>query len=377
MTPALSPYDSDTLLRSNLSDAEYNDVAILEARKDFGLFRRLIRKDMIWGWWTQEVAWQLQRFYNDMVAGRRPKLAIAAPPQTGKSWAATDFIAYVAGKMPDKKTIFGSYSDDLGVRTNNDLQRIIMGAPFRKIFPDTKISDETSVTGSDRWKRNSTLIEFINHQGSFRNTTVSGQINGLELHLGVIDDPLKGRAEAHSVNARNRAWDWFADDFLSRFAKDAALLVIMTRWHVDDIIGRYMDRFPDVRVLSYPAIAEHDEVFRRKGEALFPELKPLEFLLERKKLLTQPSWESLYQQHPIVVGGGQFPIEKLRVLPVFDQSKVTNSIRYWDKAASDSDDAAFTAGVLMHAMSDGSFVISHIARGQWSARQRRARQCRP
>jgi hypothetical protein len=203
----------DFLAKLNLSNAEYNDVAILNAREDFGLFRKQIRKGMIWGWWTQEVAWQLQRFYNDMVAGRRPKLAISAPPQHGKSWAATDFIAYVAGKMPDKKTIFGSYSDDLGVRTNNDLQRIITGDSFKKIFPGTKISEDTVATGSDRWKRNSTLIEFINHQGSFRNTTVSGQINGLELHLGVIDDPLKGRAEAHSVNARNRAWDWFADDF--------------------------------------------------------------------------------------------------------------------------------------------------------------------
>jgi hypothetical protein len=209
--PISARLDSDNFLaKLNLSNAEYNDVAILEAREDFGLFRKQIRKDMIWGWWTQEVAWQLQRFYNDMVEGKRPKLAIAAPPQTGKSWAATDFIAYVAGKMPDRKTIFGSYSDDLGVRTNNDLQRIIMGDRFRKIFPKTRISDETAVSGSDRWKRNSTLIEYINHQGSFRNTTVSGQINGLELHLGVIDDPVKGRAEAHSANARNRAWDWFA-----------------------------------------------------------------------------------------------------------------------------------------------------------------------
>jgi CheY-like chemotaxis protein len=144
----------------------------------------------------------------------------------------------------------------------------------------------------------------------------------------------------------------------------------MTRWHVDDLLGRYMERFPDVRMLRYPAIAEHDERYRRKGDPLFPELKPLDFLLERKKLLTQPSWESIYQQHPIVVGGGQFPIEKLKVLPFFDTSKITNSIRYWDKAASDTEDAAFTAGVLMHAMSDGSFVISHVARGQWTALER-------
>jgi hypothetical protein len=279
---AEAPISAEYGSKDCFSETELKDVRTLQARDHFVLFRQEIRPYMIKGWWTQEVAWQLQRFYNEMVAGLRPKLAISAPPQHGKSWAATDFIAYVAGKLPDKKTIFGSYSDDLGVRTNNDLQRIITSERFREIFPGTRIADETS-TGFDRWKRNSSLIEFIGHQGSFRNTTVSGQINGLELHLGVIDDPIKGREEAHRVNARNKAWEWFADDFMSRFAKDAALLVVMTRWHTDDILGRFMERYPELRMLSYPAIAEHDERHRRKGEPLFPELKPLDFLLDRKR----------------------------------------------------------------------------------------------
>jgi hypothetical protein len=77
----LAPQLDDDDVLSKLSDAEYDDVMVLEARKDFGLFRRQIRKGMIWGWWTQEVAWQLQRFYDEMVAGLRPKLAISAPPQ--------------------------------------------------------------------------------------------------------------------------------------------------------------------------------------------------------------------------------------------------------------------------------------------------------
>jgi len=364
------------------SDAEVDDIALLVARKNFLAFRRKIRPNMLVGWWIEEVAGHLQQFYDEMMDGKRPKLAITAPPQTGKSWTVTDFIAYVAGRNPERKTIFGSYSDDLGIRTNLDLQRIFVSEQFQKIFPETRISEEAVVSGGfDRWKRNSSLIEFIGRPGSFRNTTVAGQINGMELHLGVIDDPLKGRAEAHSPQMRNKTWDWFADDFLSRFVKDGALLIVMTRWHVDDILGRYIQKFPDVRVLRYPAVAEHDELHRRKGEALFPEHKPLDFLLnDRKKLLTQPSWESIYQQHPIIVGGGQLPIEKLKVLPVFDRSKVTHTIRYWDKAGTDAaqnEDAAYTAGARVHAMSDGTFVISHIARGQWSARQRRARQCRP
>jgi hypothetical protein len=228
----------------------------------------------------------------------------------------------VAGNNPDKKTIFGSYSDDLGVRTNTELQRIYSTDTFKGIFPGTRISE--AHTSSDKWKRNENLIEYVNRGGSFRNTTVAGQVNGQELHLGVIDDPLKGRAEAHSPTIRDKTWEWFADDFMSRFAKDGALLVVMTRWHKDDLLGRFLEKFPDVRVLRYPAIAEHDELHRKKGEALFPEHKPLDFLMERRKLLTEASWESIYQQNPIVVGGGMLPVEKLRIVPYFDRSQVMN-----------------------------------------------------
>jgi predicted phage terminase large subunit-like protein len=344
------------------------ELAQARARESFLEFRRYVRPQLIVGWWVREVAQKLQRFYKDFIAGKRPKLAIEAPPQHGKSWAVTDFIAWVAGNNPDKKTIFGSYSDELGVRTNTELQRIYSTDAFKGIFPGTRISEAHTI--SDRWKRNESLIEYVNREGSFRNTTVAGQINGLELHLGVIDDPLKGRAEAHSPTIRDKTWEWFADDFMSRFAKDGALLIVMTRWHVDDMLGRYIDRFPDVRVLRYPAIAEHDELHRKKGEALFPEHKPLEFLMERRKLLTEASWESIYQQNPIVVGGGMLPVEKLRIVPYFDRSQVMNTVRYFDKAGTESEDAAFTAGVRMHLMKDNTYIISHIMRGQWSALER-------
>ena len=153
------------------------------------------------------------------------------------------------------------------------------------------------------------------------------------------------------------------------FADDGALLTIMTRWHVDDLLGRFIECCPNVRVLRYPAIAEHDEQHRRAGEALFPELKPLDFLQERRKILTEASWEALYQQNPFVVGGGIFPIEKLKTLSLFDRAKVVNSVRYIDKAGTE-DGGAWTAGVLIHSMNDGTYVIEHVFRGQWSALER-------
>jgi hypothetical protein len=189
-----------------------------------------------------------------------------APPQHGKSWAATDFTAWCAGKNPNWKVIFASYSTELGTRTNLALQRILTGEPYQLIFPHIKI-------GTPSWQCNSELIEFADYSGSFRNTTIEGQINGLELHLGIIDDPVKGRIEANSPLIRDRTWSWFSDDFLPRFAKDSALLIVMTRWHKDDLLGRFIERSPGVKVLRYPAIAERDEEYRKAGEALFPELK--------------------------------------------------------------------------------------------------------
>ena len=98
-------------------------------------------------------------------------------------------------------------------------------------------------------------------------------------------------------------------------------------------------------------------------------MKPLDFLLEQQKLLTEGSWQALYQQSPIIIGGGIFPIEKLKTLPMFDRSRILKSVRYFDKGGTDSG-GAFTAGVLMHALNDKTYVIEHVVRGQWSALER-------
>jgi predicted phage terminase large subunit-like protein len=345
----------------------------LRARHDFATFRQLKRPTMAWGWWIEEVARQLMHFYRDLSEGRRPKLVLMSPPQHGKTITIWDFIAWISGRHPDLRTIFASYSDDLGIAANADLQRTIRSPLYSRIFPGTRID------APDR-QCNSGLIEFADRLGSFRNTTVNGAINGFGLDLGIIDDPIKGRQEAESKRIRDSTWNWLVDDFFNRFSDRAGLLILATRWHVDDPIGRFLEKFGDaVRILCYPAIAEADEfdetggLLRRKGEALFAEFKPLDFLLERKTLESQASWESLFQQHPIVAGGGQLPIANLRVLAL-DRSLIAASVRYWDKAATpDDDNAAYTAGVLMHKLKDGRYVIEDVARGRWGALDREMR----
>jgi len=100
------------------------------------------------------------------------------------------------------KIMFASYSDSLGERANSDLQRIIDNPAYQACFYHTRLSsvNVSSLAASEqRYKRNSSLPEFVDYGGSFRNTTVNGQITGFGLDLGVIDDPVKGRAEASSL----------------------------------------------------------------------------------------------------------------------------------------------------------------------------------
>lgn len=350
----------------------YEKSYYAKARHNFWTYRTLTRPGLIHGWWQHEVADNLTKFWRDLKQGKRPKLVLGAPPQHGKSDTMKDFCCWAAGKDPDAKTLFASYADELGISCNLHMQRMMATPIYQAIFPRTKLYGGEGGEGSGHRRRTTTFLEFVGRNGSFRNTTINGKINGFGLDLGVIDDPIKGRAEAQSTIIRDKTWNWLSDDFFNRFSDKAGMVMIQTRWHVDDPTGRWLDRFPNTRVLKFKAIAERRERWRDKGVALFPEHKSLEFLLERKKLLSEASWEALFQQSPFVVGGGIFPIEKLHILPMLDRSNVRKSVRYWDKAGTE-DEGAHTAGVLMHLTHDGRYIVEHVVRGQWGALDREQR----
>ncbi|PZQ49742.1 MAG: hypothetical protein DI556_09735 [Rhodovulum sulfidophilum] len=357
---------------------------IAKAREEFWAFRRYMNPKMKVGWWQREVARELQAFAEKFFAGLRPALAIQAPPQHGKSYQILDFLAWLLGRhsvYPETcgvlaqheglREVYASFSDRLGVRANLRLQRIFRSERFQKIFPGFRLPGR-----SDPELCNRDIIEIPGTEGYFRNTTVAGSITGEGLDLGVVDDPIKGRKDASSPTIRDTAWNWFTDDLFTRFSDFGAFLMILTRWHVDDPLGRLIEakergEYPELTVLRYPAVAEEDEPHRQRGEALFPEHKSLEFLLRRKALMLESSWESLYQQAPFVASGDMFPIERFTIIDVMPpRSEITASVRYWDKAGTKDGEGAETSGTLMHRLRDGTFVIEHVAHGRWGALER-------
>lgn len=281
-------------------------------KRDFYEFRKWIApmkgQKFVDGWWQRKIAEELEQFYRDLKAGLRPKLLIKSPPQHGKSQQIIDVILWFIIKEPSYRNIFASYSDRLGVRANLTIQRVMSHPDWQDTFPDLCLgAKETKNTGDiSRPARNREHIEFWPHGGSFRNTTIQGKITGESLDVGFIDDVIKGREDANSLNTRTKSWEWFTDDFFSRFSEHAGFICIGTNWHVDDPMQRMIEAFKDLKVVSYPAIAIVNEAYRSKGEALFPELKSLAFILERKALMTAGNFSALYQQDPQIAGGDKF-----------------------------------------------------------------------
>ena len=140
-----------TQIRQALFSVVPEDLLREESKAYFWVFRRYIRPTMKCGWWQHEVADELQRFDRSLINEERPKVAFGAPPQHGKTEQVTDFVAWIAGKRPDLKTIFASYSDELGVKVNMDLQRIMTSERYVSIFGH-RLADSRS-----GWLRNSVV----------------------------------------------------------------------------------------------------------------------------------------------------------------------------------------------------------------------------
>lgn len=332
---------------------------------DFYAYRKMVTPGLIDSWWQQDVAKHLEQFKDDMVNKRSPILIIQAPPQHGKSEQITDFITWYAGQFPKTKCIYASFSERLGVRANRKLQKILDSEQYQRLFPKASINGSNTVTKVGQLLRNQDIIEIGNEGGFFRNTTVRGAITGESLDLGVIDDPIKGREQANSTTIRDRTWDWLMDDFFTRFSDGGGLLVILTRWHIDDPIGRLIDRFPKAKVLTYKAIAEDDEEHRKAGEALFPEHKSLEFLLDRKRLMDPANWEALYQQNPVVAGGNLFKIDDFvmyRDMPAIKWRGI-----YVDTAQKTGEKHDYTVMQLWGQGVDGKAYLIDMVRGKFEA----------
>ena len=323
-----------------------NELKIREARNNLLSFISVTYKDYKIGWVHQEICETLDNFLKDLIAGKRPRLIITMPPRSGKSEIVSRrFPAYFLGKYPDLSIISVSYSASLAEDFSRDVQRIIDSDDYKKIFPDTKLSDKKD----KNYKRTSDFFEIVDHKGVYCSAGVGGSITGKGCDILIIDDPIKNRQEANSETVRKKIYDWYSSTAYTRLSPIGGVIMMCTRWHLDDLIGKVLSdkNQKPFHVISYPAIAEHDEPHRKQGEALHPVRFSLEILNESKSTLSTADWLSLYQQKPVPEGGAIFETSKIRYYDESSEPKRFDQIvGSWDMTFKENKTSDFVVGQL-------------------------------
>lgn len=182
----------------------------------------------------------------------------------------------------------------------------------------------------------------------------------------LIDDPIKDRAEADSATIRNKVWDWYTSTLYTRLAPGGGLIVIQTRWHMDDLTGRLLNpNSENWRVVNFPAIAEHDEKYRKVGEALHPERYDLAALNRIKKAVGSRDWAALYQQRPVPAEGAVFKQEWIKYYTQASLPPVFNTVLIsWDMTFKDSAASDFVVGQVW-GKNGANFYLLDSVRGRW------------
>lgn len=289
---------------------------------------------------------------DDVTAGKCKRLMLFLPPRHGKSEFAT--IRYPVYRLecnPALRVIIGAYNQTLAAKFSRRSRNIARER--------MTISDDRSA--ADDWE--------TPQSGGVRAAGVGSGVTGHGADLIIIDDPVKSREEAESRAYRDRCWDWYTNDLYTRLEPGGAIILIMTRWHTDDLAGRILasESGQSWRVISLPAIAERDDPLGRgEGEALCPDRFPVDELLGIKRVMGL-AFTALYQQRPHPKEGGLFKVGKVEL--VADCPATMRRVRYWDRAAT-ADGGDYTVGLLMGASDDGVFYVEDVVRGQWDSETR-------
>lgn len=227
------------------------------------------------------------------------KLMIFVPPQHGKTeLVSRNLPAFAYGHFLDLKIVGASYSSGLASANNRDVQRIIGSPEYGRIFPDTMID-----------RGNDSMFQLAGHKENYKAVGILGGLTGHGVDVGIIDDPIKDNMEAQSKVYRDRAWEWYLKVFLTRLHNRSKQLIIMTRWHEDDLCGRILRAEPDEwEVIIFRAIREDEIVpydIRPVGTALWEDMHSLAKLYKMQSI-SLTTFNSLHQQRPRALEGNIF-----------------------------------------------------------------------
>lgn len=328
-------------------------------------------------------------------------LIISAPPRHWKSSLGSQkapayFIAKRASEEKPHSVILTSYGATLAEKSSRMALETVRDNPeLKKLFPNIRISKTSQ--SMQEWSLEGSAYPACIAAG------VGGGLTGQGADMLVIDDPIKDSQQANSPAYRDMLWEWWAEVARTRVNPGGFVIILMTRWHIDDLVGRLMEQIKKgkgerIVHLRLPALAETDEarqtagqmglpvdandpLGRGEGEALWAEQYPAS-QLEATQRKFPKTFDALYQGRPIPAGGFVVSRDRFKIIP---QMPKENTTWVWGtdwaitaKEIAGKRDPDYTAGALvgLHLVNgnpeDARLVICFITRGQHN--QNEARQ---
>jgi predicted phage terminase large subunit-like protein len=260
----------------------------------------------------------------------------------------------------------------LSKENNRDVQHVIDNQRYANLFSQTSLYGKNVRSFTEgTFYRNSTLFQVVGHKGRYLATGVGGGITGRGFTHGIIDDPIKNRQEAESEAVRKTVYDWYTSTFYTRRESDnAPILIILTRWHEDDLAGRLLkamkqgdENADQWDVIDLQAIATEEKPKNDKrevGEALWPNKFDKTALAKIKTNVGSYDWSSLYQQRPQPPGGSKIKRFWFKIAKTAPDRLWW--VRFWDLAFSKKKGSSYTASGLGAYDKDNNLYIKDVVR---------------
>lgn len=385
------------------------------AKRKLDEFIRFTKQDYVPDEFHLQLCRIVEQFFFEVEAKKSPRYIIVAPPQHGKTQHVSRHgPAWAMGRWPNWYFIGSTYNQSWADDICRDVQKIMDSDEYRHVFPGVKIPAKGSGGSAKRVSDYFELIECCPRCGSEDWTTLQrdpsvdnsigyGECNtcgnrfikkgndgrykaagrgaspaGRPAHVLIIDDLLKGYEEAMSDVIRESAWQSYANDLRPRVQQGGGVLMMFTRWHEDDPIGRAIEQMkgiddPELRdnwkTFHFQALYDPDSPepdnqakdWRKPGQALAPHRFNEKSLLTTKNTSSPALWNALYQGHPVPLEGNIFLVDRWKYFSVFPEiSAFDLIIQSWDATFKETTSADYVAGHVYGIIGAYRFLLDRV-----------------
>lgn len=331
-----------------------------------------------WGWHTSGRTWipaahlvMLNLRLIDLAAHRIDRLMVFMPPRAGKSQLCSKhFPGWYMGRNPTKRFTLASFDSGLAASFTGEVRDALteFGPAVFGVKPDPRNKARHT------WRMESP------YGGEVRGRGIQTPLTGTGADILGIDDPIKDASTALSKTHRDNVWNWYQSTAERRLQPDGGVLLVQTRWNMDDLAGRMLDQAAKTgdkwTVVSMPAIATTRERYavgerviweREPGDPLWPEMWPLPALERIKRNTSDYWWSAMYQQTPVPEGGAivkRSDFENSRY-DVFDARIARSAVARFisiDTAQADSEENNYSVATVADLWPDYRLALRRVYR---------------